>query len=217
MRAFEFGIYKTKNHRFHIQTTVRPQDYFISDGLVDLSSVVKSSNFELFHAIVPKERQSNRTSLQELFNLLFPSTPLLAWFLVANFFYLISAFLLARTIRKCLNFDSPVRPRQKASSKRSFLSEFGSSAKQQLRDNLWLLRRSDLCRILLITYVLFLFLVQTMLSMNIKTERVVVDTSEMIHSAESLRRTKRTPCFPGRSFIAFIANLVMMRITNANF
>ena len=173
-------------------------DYFIELGMVGLSSVVASSSYETFHSIIPKERQSNGWSLQELFNHLVPSTPLLVSSLVASLFYLLAAFLLAQTVRKC--FNSSTHLQRPTSRTASMTNRFGLLVSKQFRSNLRLLRRSRVFRVLLITYVLSTFLVQIMLSMNISTEKIVVDTTDFIHSEESLRNTKRTPCFTGREF-----------------
>lgn len=169
-------------------------DFFIEIGVVDLSSVTMASNYEICHAFAPKERLSNSTSLHELFDLLVPSTPLLVTFLVASFFYLLSAILFAQTIKRC--FDHPRRSSRTATKKRNFIQNFGS----WFQSNLELLGHSGVRRILLITYILFMSLVQIVISMNIKTEKIIVDTSDLIHSEETLRNTKRTPCFPGMAF-----------------
>lgn len=66
-------------------------DYFIEPGLVDHSSVVSTSNFEIFQTIDPKELQQN-SSLKELFSLLVPSMPLLVSFLVTGLFFVVALF-----------------------------------------------------------------------------------------------------------------------------
>ena len=170
-------------------------DYFMDFDLVDLSSVVMSSNFETCHAFAPKERQSNSTSLQKLFGLLVPSTPLLITFLLASFFYLLAAFLFALTIERC--FRPQLRSSRTITERPNFVGKFCSFIANQFRGNLMHLDKSGVRRILLITYVLFMSLVQIVLSMNIKTEKIIVDTADLIHSEETLRNTKRTACFHG--------------------
>lgn len=179
-------------------------DFFMESGRVDLTSVILASSSEIFQTIEPKERQAS-SSLQELFSLLVPSMPLLVSFLITSIFLLVAVFLLALTIRK--RFNSQVQPIRTTIYRRKPKTTFGFSVVKQLRSYMRsymrsykLLRRSRVFRVLLITYVLFAFLVQIMLSMNIKTEKIIVDTTDLIHSEESLRNTKRRPCFPGMSF-----------------
>lgn len=74
---------------------------------------------------------------------------------------------------------------------------FGSFVASQFPERIKLLKRSGVAKILLLAYVLFMFLIRTMLSMNIKTNKIIVNTAELIHSEESLRATKKTPCFLG--------------------
>lgn len=179
-------------------------DYFIETGVVDQSSVTMASNYEICHAFAPKERLSNSTSLQELFDLLVPSMPLLVTFLVASFFYLLSAFLFAQTIKRC--FDHPSRSSRSTTKKRNFMQKCFSFVAKWFQSNLMLLGHSGVRRILFITYVLFMSLVQIVISMNIKTEKIIVDTSDLIHSEETLRNTKRTPCFPGMAFCSRCSN-----------
>ena len=155
-------------------------DYFIDTGLVDHSSVAGSSNYETCHAIEPKVHQSTSTSLQELFNLLALSTPLLASFLITSLFYLLSAFLFALVIKKFFQSSDTSRDRfqdksqdlsqtiRMAPDRRNSIAD--SFLISQFQSNLMLLKRSEVARILVVSYVLFMFFVQTMLSMNINTE-----------------------------------------------
>lgn len=187
-------LHKLKG-RFRVQITTRPMDYFIEPGLVDHSSVLSASNYEIFQTIDPKERQS-KSSLQELFSLLVPSMPLLISFLVTSVFFVVAVFLIALIIKK-RSSNSQVQPGR---SRRKRCKSFIAFIMGQFRSCRKLLRRSRVFRVLLISYVLYIFFVQIVLAMNIKTEKIIVDLSDLIHSEQSLRTTKRTCCFPGMWF-----------------
>lgn len=189
-------------------------DYHIDVGLIDHSTVVKSSNIETCHAIEPKAHLSTSTSLQELFGLLIPSTPLLVAFLVVSLFYLLAVFLSALAIKKC--FRSSNAPNRTASEKANFRI-FDSFLTRRFRSILILLTRSAACRIFLITFVLFMFFVQNTIRMNIKTEKIIVSTTDLIHSEKSLRETKWIPCFPGMFSFAPFTKLTSYRQLTTNF
>ena len=149
-------------------------DRFISNDLVDFSFPAKSDDYTCGHIIEPKAK-SNSSNFQELFNVLAPSVPFLISFLVANLFYFLSMALIALLAKKCFHFGNRVKAGPK------------------------LLAKLKAYKVLLISYVLMAFFVMQLISMNLNTERVIVDVSDLMHSEETIKSTKRKACFLGLS------------------
>ena len=173
----------------------------MESNLVDFSPVITASTFQICQIIEPKERQSSSTSFQLLFGLLVPSAPLLISFLAAGLFYLFAAFLLALTIKKCFTapnrFDRVVFFKRRINFGTHFITHSVSSAKNLIQSNLRLLKSCGVYRALLVSFIVFIFLVQTMICMNINVEKIIRNTTDLIDSEESLRKTKKTSCFVG--------------------
>ena len=150
-------------------------DRFISNDLVDFSFPAKSDDYTCGHIIEPREK-SDSLSFQELFNVLAPSVSFLISFLVANLFYFLSMALIALVTKKCFHFGNRVKAGPK------------------------LLAKFKAYKVLLISYVLMAFFVMQLVSNNLSTEKVIVDVSDLMHSEEAIRSTKRKACFLGLNF-----------------
>lgn len=63
--------------------------------------------------------------------------------------------------------------------------------------------KKNVFKILSLFYVFFNFFILLLISNCIKTEKVIVDVSGLIHSEETLMNTKRKACFLGMNKINF--------------
>ena len=147
-------------------------DRFISHDLVDFSFPFKSDDYVSGHIIEPREK-SGSSSLQELFNLLVPSVSFFISFFLANLFYFFSVFAIALAAKKCFILGNRVTVGPK------------------------ILAKFKAYKFLLISYVLLAFFETQLISNNLSTEKVIVDVSDLMHSEEAIRTTKRKPCFLG--------------------
>ena len=148
-------------------------DRFISNNLVDFSFPFKSDDFVSGHIIEPRER-SDSSSLWKLFDVLAPSISFFVGFLFANLFYFASVFLLVLAVRKCLNLGNRTRVERKLLEKFTLTHS-----------------------VLLILFILITFFETQFISNNISTQKVIVDVSQLLHSEDAIRTTKRKPCFIG--------------------
>lgn len=64
-------------------------------------------------------------------------------------------------------------------------------------------RKPITIQFLSVSYIVFIFLVRQLISNNIKTEKVIVDVSDLIYSKETLLNTKRKVCFIGKDNFKF--------------
>ena len=149
-------------------------DRFISSDLVDFSFPFKSDDFVLGHIIEPGAKPPSST-FRELFKVLAPSISFFVSFLGANAFYLLSLGFLTLVAKKGFNLENQFK--------------IGSK----------LIAKFKAFKVLLFSYALMTFFVVQLLSNNLSTEQVIVDVSDLMHSEETIRSTKRKACFIGLS------------------
>ena len=150
-------------------------DLYISQTLVDFSSVIKSDDYVTGHVIEPHTKPAS-SSFKELFNVLAPSVGFFLSFLAANLFYFLSVFLLALAARKAFDLGGRL----------SFAPKFIAKFKAY--------------KVLLISYALMDLLVMQLISSNLSTEKVIVDVTDLLFSPEAIKSTRRKACFLGWSF-----------------
>lgn len=149
-------------------------DRFISNDLVDFSVPVKSDDYICGHVIEPREKLTS-SSFEELFKKLAPSVVFLAAF--CWLFYLLSITFLALMAKKCFHFRDRVGTK--------LLAKF---------------KKQCSYKALLLSSVLMTFFVMQLISANLSTETIIVDVSDLMHSVEEIKSTKRKACFLGLKF-----------------
>ena len=153
-------------------------DRFAPNHLLDFSFPFKSDDYVSGHLIDPQPK-SHSSAFQELFKILAPSVSFFASFVIANLFHFLSLMLIALAVKKCFNL------RNRFQVGRQLFAKFSAF------------------KVLLISYSLMAFLVMQLISNNLSTEKVIVDVSDLMHSEEMIKNTKRRACFLGADTLEF--------------
>lgn len=151
---------------------------FIDNSLVDLSNVISSQDYVVGHFIKTRKDYGASINFQMILDLFVPSV----WFLGECVGCLAFSFFFLLLISLCSG----------GNLKRSFPVNFFYNL-FSLSDSFF--KRPTLIGQLFLCNLIFLALVTQIFSNNVKIERVVVDSSSLLHSKNRLYHTKREACW----------------------
>lgn len=144
-------------------------------GLVDFTVPFRPSSYLTVQMIDDKKNVLGKQSFYDLYSIFAPSESFFAfWFGIFLFVLIVSTFLLRFTSKNVAKFSS-------------FFETLLDLPTRTLKPNAF--------GIYFIFFILYIFLILDIIQNNVKTLKLLVDTSQLITSEERLIRTKKEVCF----------------------